>query len=95
MGFPGYMAGRWVGGEVRQRKPSKRERERERERVRAKPKRAEGGGSMVAGGSYLDGGEDNGLAGHGASKAKVAELHRAVRSDQNVLRLHVAVDDAV
>ena len=50
---------------------------------------------MVAGGSYLDGGEDNGLAGHGASKAKVAELHRAVRSDQNVLRLHVAVDDAV
>jgi len=47
------MAGRWVGGEVRQRKPSKRERERERERVRAKPKRGEGGGSMVAGGCTL------------------------------------------
>ena len=32
---------------------------------------------------------------HRARKAKVAQLDRAARADEDVLRLHVAVDDAV
>mmetsp|Transcript_23688 Transcript_23688/g.70297 ORF Transcript_23688/g.70297 Transcript_23688/m.70297 type:complete len:271 (-) Transcript_23688:18-830(-) len=43
----------------------------------------------------LDGRENHGVARHGAGKPKVAQLHRAVAANQDVLRLHVSVDDAV
>ena len=41
------------------------------------------------------GGRGAHLGGHVAGEAEVAELDRAARPDQDVLRLHVAVDDAV
>ena len=50
--------------------------------------------SHVQGGP-LDGCEDHGVAGHGPGKPKVAELDDAIGPDQDVLRLHVPVDDAV
>ena len=43
----------------------------------------------------LDGGHHHGVARHGARKAKVAELDDTPGTNENVLRLHVAVDDAV
>lgn len=43
----------------------------------------------------LDGREDERVVGHGPGEPEVAELHGAVGADEDVLRLHVAVDDAV
>lgn len=43
----------------------------------------------------LDGGNNERAARHGARKAEVAQLDAAVRADEHVLRLHVAMDDAV
>ena len=43
----------------------------------------------------FDAGEHHGVAGHGPGEPKVAELDDASAADEDVLRLHVAVDDAV
>jgi hypothetical protein len=47
------------------------------------------------GGATCDGCEDDSLAGHAARKAEVAELYAAVGGDEDVLGLHVAMDDPV
>ena len=41
----------------------------------------------------LDGGEDDSVGRHRAGKAEIAKFDDAVRRNQNVLRLHVSVDD--
>lgn len=46
-------------------------------------------------GRSLDAGQDDRVGGHRPREAEVAELDPAVGADQNVLRLHVAVNDAV
>lgn len=43
----------------------------------------------------LDGCHHECAAGHGPRKAKVAQLHTAIGANEHILRLHVAVDDAV
>lgn len=46
-------------------------------------------------GSSLDGGQHNCVGRHRAGKSKVAKLHYPIRRNQNVLRLHVSVDNSV
>jgi hypothetical protein len=43
----------------------------------------------------LDAGEHHGVGAHGTSETKVTELDCATSPDQDVLRLHVSVDDSV
>ena len=45
--------------------------------------------------SSFDGGQHHCVAGHGTSKAEIAQLDNSICSNQNILRLHVAMDDAV
>ena len=43
----------------------------------------------------FDAREHHGVRGHGSRESKVAELDHAPAADEDVLRFHVAVDDAV
>ena len=43
----------------------------------------------------FDAREHHGVGGHGSRESKVAELDHAPAPDEDVLRFHVAVDDAV
>ncbi len=45
--------------------------------------------------SPLDGGQHHRVAGHGPGKAKVTQLDHPIGPDQDILGLHVSVDDAV
>ena len=45
--------------------------------------------------STLDGGEHDGVVGHGARKSEITQLHNSIGRDEDVLRLHVSMDDPV
>ncbi len=46
-------------------------------------------------GSPFDGGKNNSIGGHRASKSKITKFDDSVCRDQDVLGLHVSMDDAV
>ena len=46
-------------------------------------------------GRTLDWGQHNSVSGHGTGKPKVTKLYNAVSRNQDILRLHISVNDAV